>query len=117
MSAQHMRTLVSRVASTHAPPQDTPAPACPPTFPLPPAPISQAQPTRFRPGPVPEARVSTVTPGSIAVLQRAGAWEEAEAHSAAFDTMQVRQLYGCTTGPGERQMRSALHAMDGRRVT
>lgn len=49
----------------------------------------RAQPTRFRPGPVPEARVSTVTPGSIAVLQRAGAWEEAEAHSAAFDTMQV----------------------------
>jgi hypothetical protein len=39
---------------------------------------------------VPELRVSTITPASIACLQRAGAWSDVSAHSAAFSTMQVR---------------------------
>ncbi|KXZ50259.1 hypothetical protein GPECTOR_17g897 [Gonium pectorale] len=47
------------------------------------------QPITFTPPPVPELRVSTVTPGSIAVLQTAGAWEQVAAHSSEFRTMQV----------------------------
>ncbi|EFJ42741.1 hypothetical protein VOLCADRAFT_42415, partial [Volvox carteri f. nagariensis] len=48
------------------------------------------QPTRFSPPPVPDMRVSTVTPASITVLRSAGAWEHiAPPASAAFAHMQV----------------------------
>ncbi|GLC55658.1 hypothetical protein PLESTB_001011700 [Pleodorina starrii] len=47
------------------------------------------QPTHFQPRPVPDLRVSTITPGSIQMLRRAGAWEEVAALSASFDSMQV----------------------------
>ncbi|KAG2452841.1 hypothetical protein HYH02_002187 [Chlamydomonas schloesseri] len=47
------------------------------------------QPTTFTPRPHPDLRVSTITPGSISVLERAGAWEQVLAHSASFSSMQV----------------------------
>ncbi|GIL81866.1 hypothetical protein Vretimale_1446 [Volvox reticuliferus] len=48
------------------------------------------QPTRFRPSAVPDLRVSTVTPGGIEVLRRAGAWEDIRPPIAAsFANMQV----------------------------
>ncbi|GFR49857.1 hypothetical protein Agub_g11958 [Astrephomene gubernaculifera] len=47
------------------------------------------QSSSYTPRPVPDLRVSTITPGSIRVLQQAGAWEAVEAGSAPFTNMQV----------------------------
>ncbi|KAK9816974.1 hypothetical protein WJX72_007658 [[Myrmecia] bisecta] len=50
----------------------------------------QAPASTFKPPPVPELRVSTVTPATIDVLRRIGAWEDLQPpRSAAFATMQV----------------------------
>ena len=41
--------------------------------------------------PVPGLRVSTLTPASVRLIEKAGAWRDvAPPHSAAFDTMQAR---------------------------
>lgn len=46
--------------------------------------------------PVPGLRVSTLTPASGLLLERAGAWRDvAPPHSAAFDTMQARSRTSC----------------------
>lgn len=43
--------------------------------------------------PVPGLRVSTLTPASMRLIEKAGAWRDvAPPHSAAFDTMQARAL-------------------------
>lgn len=38
---------------------------------------------------MPELRVSTVTPASIACLRKAGAWTEVKRHATMFSHMQV----------------------------
>ena len=46
--------------------------------------------------PVPGLRVSTLTPASGRLLERAGAWRDvAPPYSAAFDTMQARSRASC----------------------
>uniref|UniRef100_A0A6S8MSN8 Ubiquinone biosynthesis monooxygenase COQ6, mitochondrial n=1 Tax=Dunaliella tertiolecta TaxID=3047 RepID=A0A6S8MSN8_DUNTE len=52
------------------------------------------QASEWHPAPSPELRVSTVTPASIRAMQKAGAWEAIENHSAPVTTMQVWDASG-----------------------
>ncbi len=49
----------------------------------------QEQSSTWTPPPVPELRVSTLTPASIKTLQLAGAWDAIQQHAAPFRRMQV----------------------------
>lgn len=42
---------------------------------------------------MPDLRVSTITPASIATLQQAGAWQHIQPHAASFETMQVSLIF------------------------
>ena len=55
----------------------------------------QALQARSAPPAVPDVRVSTVTPSSIALLERLGLWPQLSSQAAHFSSMQVHPRRCC----------------------